>query len=215
MDPVPPCLTGFSEQYHSEALSRRLLIFTPLLQELARPFTNMFSPPSATRPAIQRLDGARSPRPWPGVAISPPRLPLRTQRINIQCLCLYSALFRRLRARQQQAEKILVSAFRTERTGAWHAAGMFFLSDATPPALPAPHLPPPCQSPIALCASVRPGTPVQSPNKDGVVLVVGATGGVGKRVVERLLAKGKPVRCLVRCPASHPPTIHPFGSLMH
>ncbi|MGD1912957.1 MAG: CIA30 family protein, partial [Rivularia sp. (in: cyanobacteria)] len=32
----------------------------------------------------------------------------------------------------------------------------------------------------------------------GVVLVAGATGGVGKRVVERLIEKGYKVRCLVR-----------------
>lgn len=33
---------------------------------------------------------------------------------------------------------------------------------------------------------------------DGVVLVTGATGGVGKRVVQQLLAKGRRVRALVR-----------------
>ncbi|MFO5526311.1 MAG: SDR family oxidoreductase, partial [Cuspidothrix sp.] len=32
----------------------------------------------------------------------------------------------------------------------------------------------------------------------GVILVAGATGGVGKRVVKKLVAQGYSVRCLVR-----------------
>lgn len=44
--------------------------------------------------------------------------------------------------------------------------------------------------------------PIQNQPKGGnfmgVILVAGATGGVGKRVVQRLLAQGEKVRCLVR-----------------
>ncbi|MBD2293006.1 CIA30 family protein [Anabaena sphaerica FACHB-251] len=47
----------------------------------------------------------------------------------------------------------------------------------------------------------RPENHQNQPNggsKMGVILVAGATGGVGKRVVQRLLAQGYKVRCLVR-----------------
>jgi uncharacterized protein YbjT (DUF2867 family) len=42
-----------------------------------------------------------------------------------------------------------------------------------------------------------PGTGA-APSQPGVVLVTGATGGVGKRVVQQLLAEGRHVRALAR-----------------
>lgn len=51
--------------------------------------------------------------------------------------------------------------------------------------------------PLVLPMVTGPISPVSVP-VDGVIMVAGATGGVGKRVVVRLLAAGKHVRALVR-----------------
>lgn len=44
-----------------------------------------------------------------------------------------------------------------------------------------------------------PSEPVKAMETSGIVLVAGATGGVGRRVVDILRKKGLPVRVLVLC----------------
>lgn len=66
---------------------------------------------------------------------------------------------------------------------------------------PAPTTPEPGSTPSAVIPlpGSRQATPKMMANSaDGIVLVAGATGGVGKRVVEQLLARGRRVRALVR-----------------
>jgi NADPH:quinone reductase-like Zn-dependent oxidoreductase len=50
---------------------------------------------------------------------------------------------------------------------------------------------------IEKLSSPSPSEPKKSMESSGIVLVVGATGGVGRRVVDVLQKKGLPVRVLV------------------
>ena len=50
---------------------------------------------------------------------------------------------------------------------------------------------------IEKLSSPSPSEPKKSMGSSGIVLVVGATGGVGRRVVDVLQKKGLPVRVLV------------------
>ena len=50
---------------------------------------------------------------------------------------------------------------------------------------------------IEKLSSPSPSEPAKAMNRPGIVLVTGATGGVGRRVVNVLLKKGIPVRVLV------------------
>jgi NADPH:quinone reductase-like Zn-dependent oxidoreductase len=52
---------------------------------------------------------------------------------------------------------------------------------------------------IEKLSSPSPSEPKKSMESSGIVLVVGATGGVGRRVVDVLQKKGLPVRVLVQC----------------
>ena len=48
-------------------------------------------------------------------------------------------------------------------------------------------------------SSPAPSEPLTAMDSSGIVLVAGATGGVGRRVVNILWNKGMPVRVLVLC----------------